>query len=249
MPKQYTKPSTQSGQNDGDTDGSLIVDLILFHRRTNSFPPFKLGSFIGLDPRATNHPQPEGIDSRRHPEPPVEFLRSWLNIERWFKKHGLERSCTATEIIEQISCKSMPLRPAGDHPGVNLIFDGCNFVVSKDVLHLARLLDGLGGDSPANFLKIHHARYATGQPLHLLQVEQIHNLDRAVYSGNDLCALYCEAESDVLARFGPDARSARDRGVAANEPCQAGLVPGSLNLWITHLTLGNESALLVALDS
>ncbi len=189
---------------------------------------FDLGTFVGV------RPSPELVE--------LDDADPALDLDHWFEERELERSFTATEVIERRSCPEIEFRPAGDHPGVTLVFEGTEFVNPQDLRALVRLLRELGGDSPANFLKIHHAIQATGRPLHLLQVEQIHALDCSVYSGNDLFAFCYQAEREVVARFGPDARSARDLEVAADEPCAAGSpVP-----WITHLTLGNESAILVA---
>lgn len=192
---------------------------------------FDLGTFVGV------RPSPEPVE--------LNDLDPSLDLDHWFEEREPERAFTASEIIERGSCPDIEFRPAGDHPGVTLVFEGSEFVNPQDLRALIRLLHELGGDSPANFLKIHYAIHATGRPLHLLQVEQIHALDFSVYSGSDISALCIQAYAELMARFGPDARNAQYPEVPTKEPCEAGSTLPVL--WAVPLTIGDASAVLLAL--
>lgn len=194
---------------------------------------FDLGTFVGV------RPSPELVE--------LDDADPTLNLDHRFAEHELERSFTASDVVEWRSCPAIQFCPAGDHQGVDLVFEGVEFVTPQDLRVLVRLLHELGGDSPANFLRIHHAIHATGQPLHLLQVEQIHAPDCSVYSGRHVDALRQQAEDEVLARFGPAARRTWDREMAAAGPFETGPILASPDLCVTDLMLGKEAALLVAL--
>jgi hypothetical protein len=206
---------------------------------------FDLGTFIGFDLSATAEDPFAGFDSL--PELDSDLLPSSMNLDHWFEERELKPLFSAEEVVERMSCLDINFRPAGDHPGVNLVFDGCEFVPPRDVLDLIRLLDELGGDSPANFLKIACAIQVTQWPPRCLTVEQIHEMDCAVYSGGDIESLRQQAEGEVLGRFGPSARRTWDREMAVDGPFDTGPILHSPDLWVRELTLGNESALLVAL--
>ena len=204
------------------------------HANTSAFlTRCDLGTFAGV------RPSPEVVE--------LDDLDPSLDLDHWFEERELERTFTAWEVLERGSCPGIEFRPAGDHPGVTLVFEGSEFVNPQDLRALIRLLQDLGGDSPANFLNIHHASHATGQPLHLLQVEQIHALDCSFYSGSDVDALRQQAEGEVLARFGSAARRTWDREMADAGPFETGSILESPDLWVADLMLGTASALLVAL--
>ena len=76
--------------------------------------------------------------------------------------------------------------PAGDHPGVSLVFSSQCAVSATEILALDKLLHSLGSDDEENFLKIHFAMAVLGSSLDALSSEQIEDMGLMVFQGANL---------------------------------------------------------------
>jgi hypothetical protein len=56
--------------------------------------------------------------------------------------------------------------PAGDCPGLSLVFSHRSAVSASELVNLASVLERLGGDSEENYLRLHYAINVAGEPLH-----------------------------------------------------------------------------------
>lgn len=210
--------------------------------QSSSHPPtgisltrFDLGTFVGFREPAT-------------PEIGPVALWSTLDLDHWFTECELDHSFTATEVINQKQLRpGILFRPAGDHPGVTLVFEGFESVTSNDLCGLIRLLHEMGGDSPANFLKIRHAMGVTLAPIASLTVARIEAVMALVYSGTDPAALRRQAEAEILPHFGSKARRTWQREFPTEELESLGSILDSPDLLVSDLTFANASALHVGL--
>lgn len=88
--------------------------------------------------------------------------------------------------------------PAGDHPGVALLFARQTSVTARQLLDLDRLLFDLGDDSTLNFLRIHHARNGCGRDLSLLTAPEIEDLPIQVFQGTSFLDLRRQAAFELF---------------------------------------------------
>lgn len=136
--------------------------------------------------------------------------------------------------------------PAGDHPGVALVFTSRDAVPEGDLLALDRLLHELGGDHNVNFLRLHYAVNCQGYSLSELTAQQVDEQPLHIFQGESFLDLRREAAHELFALYFPEQYEAWEDihcdGIIFDE--DRFLDSGAWHL--EEATLGDAKALIVA---
>ena len=124
-----------------------------------------------------------------------------------FRQQGaIDRTLTAEEVVnwEHDMHGEAEFWPAGDHPGVALLFKGRTCVTGRELQALDCLLQELGDDSTTNFLRIHHAVTCCGCDLSTLSVENIEDQCLHLFEGTSFIDLRRQAAFELFELYYPD---------------------------------------------
>ncbi len=88
--------------------------------------------------------------------------------------------------------------PAGDHPGVALIFQAADSVTPFEITALDGLLEELGDETQETFVRLHVLCHLHGHSLRSLQADDVHDLDAHVFSGHSFIDLRRQAAYELF---------------------------------------------------
>lgn len=136
--------------------------------------------------------------------------------------------------------------PSGDHAGVALVFSGRDAVSGGELLALDRLLHALGGDSTANFLRIHYAVNCAGCDLAELTPAQVDDQPLHIFEGSSFLDLRREAALELFAMYYPEEFASWEDTHCDGLIFDQDRFLDSPSLHVEEVELGDRKALIVA---
>ncbi len=191
----------------------------------------------------TTQPQTEPITA-----PEVHFDLGTFEGFNFRTQSAIERLLTADEVIhwEHDADGEAEFWPAGDHPGVAVLFEHRSAVTAADLLALDRLLHELGGDAIENFLRIHHAVNCCGYDLQTVAAGTIEDQALHIFLGTNFWDLRRQAAYELFELYYPEAYTAWERSCCDGLIFDTDRFLDSPSLSAEEVRIGDRVALIVA---
>ena len=191
----------------------------------------------------TNQPLPEPFTV-----PELQFNLGTFEGFNFRTQSAIERLLTADEVVhwEHDADGEAEFWPAGDHPGVAVLFEHRTAVTAADLLALDRLLLELGGDAFENFLRIHHAVNCCGYDLQTLVAGTVEDQSLHIFEGTNFLDLRREAAYELFELYYPEAYTAWERSCCDGLIFDTDRFLDSPGFSVEEVRIGGRLALLVA---
>jgi len=137
---------------------------------------------------------------------PIEFDLGTFEGYNFWSQSPVEGTLTAADVIgwDHDENGEADFWPSGDRPEVVLLFRPRNGVTATELQHLNRLLTELGGDSAAEFLKIHFAINIRSADLTNLSAEDLDEDSLHIFYGSNFTDQRREAAFELFELFYPE---------------------------------------------
>jgi len=159
----------------------------------------------------------------------------------------IERLLTAQEVVawnHDVQGEA-EFWPTGDRPELALVVGRGNTVTTSELLALDRLLQELGDDSAAAFLKIHYAVNVAGADLATLTPDGIEDMNLHLFFGSNFTDLRKEAAYELFELFWPEAYEVWNSSLCDGLIFDTDRLLDSPILWVEEVSLGEQVALIV----
>ncbi|MBE7502346.1 MAG: hypothetical protein HS113_19090 [Verrucomicrobiales bacterium] len=191
----------------------------------------------------TNQPQTEPITA-----PELQFDLGSFEGFNFRSQSAIERLLTADEVVhwEHDADGEAEFWPAGDHPGVAVVFEHRTAVTAADLLAVDRLLLELGGDAFENFLRIHFTVNCCGYDLQTLTAGTVEDQALHLFEGTNFQDLRREAAYELFELYYPEAYAAWERSCCDGLIFDTDRFLNSPSFSVEEIRLGEHVALIVA---
>ena len=189
----------------------------------------------------------QGI-SRRSEETAVRFNLGTFEGFNFRTQSAINRVLSHREVIawDHDQHGEAEFWPAGDRPEVTLIFKDRSAVTGSELLDLHRVVGELGGDTPENFLRIHHAVNLCGAALAGLSADAVEDHNLHVFFGSSFLDLRREAAFELFELYYPEEYRVWEKSLCDGLNFDTDRFLDSPAFFVEEVTLGRQVACLVA---
>jgi len=161
---------------------------------------------------------------------------------------AIERNLTAAEVVawDHDLQGEAEFWPAGDEPGVALVFKHRSSVTAGELLALDGLLNELRGDSAVNYLRIHYAVSVLGAGLETLTRTDVEDLSLDIFVGTNFCEVRREAAYELFELYYPEEYRVWEKSHCDGLTFDPDHFLDSPVFSVEEVDLGDQVALLVA---
>ena len=162
---------------------------------------------------------------------------------------AIERILSAAEVVEWDHDRDGEAEfwPSGDHEGVALAFKGKSSVTGAEILALDGLLESLGGENEANFVRIYYAVNVCGFDLEKLDAATIEEDNLLLFFGEWFHDVREKAAFELFELYWPELYAMYDTNTCDGLIFDVDRLLDSPSFYVEELHLSeNRAALLVA---
>ena len=160
---------------------------------------------------------------------------------------AIERILSADEVLawDHDAEGEAEFWPSGNSPGVALVFKGKTSVTASELLDLIRLLDGIGSDSVATFLRIYTALDHIAGKLSTLTPSGVEDQNSHFFVGSSFIDLRREAAFELFELYYPDEYAVWEKSTCDGLIFDEDRFLDSPGLSTEELTVGYQKVLIV----